>query len=84
MAILPFVGAKNYYLWHVGCCSSDIVLMEKEGSFSEAEYSLFWPLVFSALFLNLLFLNNLKYKNICFFSQLKENPVVTQYDSIFL
>lgn len=41
MAIFPFVGSKNDYLWHVGCCNLDRVLMEREkqGSFSGAEYA---------------------------------------------
>lgn len=30
MAIFPFVGTKNDYLWHVGCCNLDRVLMERE------------------------------------------------------
>lgn len=76
------------FLSYVSCCTlggADGEGEKEPRHFLGAEYTVFWSLVFSALFLDILFLNSLKYKNICsFFFQLKENPVVTQYDSIFL
>lgn len=44
VAVFPFVGTKNDYLWHVGGCSLDRVLMEREeqGSFLRGRiYGLF-------------------------------------------
>lgn len=64
VAIFPFVGMKNDY--SVGGCSLVRVLMDRVRRFSGTESTVSSDPLF--LFLDVLFLNTLKYKNICFFS----------------
>lgn len=71
LAIFPLVGTKEwFFLSYVSCCTlggADGEGEKEPRHFLGAEYTVFWSLVFSALFLDILFLNSLKYKNICSF-----------------